>query len=152
MSKYTMPPAFVGQMIQYFHQKGGDPLAAVVQGLGTETIKLGAWEPEHQGITFFDGVRHASDPNEHAKRSSGYGEWDYCPTSLVENQLRCDIAALRSRLSEELQDLKAYFDAALKAYQQAHGQIETRMQALEDKFADLSKPPQQMAEHKKKAA
>jgi hypothetical protein len=144
MSPYQMPPAFIGQMVNYFHQAGGTQLAAVVLDTGSYTLKLGVFIPEVHGVTFFDGVRHASDPNETAKKSSGMGEWDYCPTGQIENALRSDIAALRARVAEEVADMRAYFESALKAYQQAHGQAETKIQALEAKIADLL--------HKKKAA
>jgi hypothetical protein len=119
-SLFKMPPAYVGQMVQYFHQKGGDPLAAVVQGMGSRNLKLGVWEPEHQGVTFFDGVRHVSDPDLQAIASSGYGVWDYCPSK--EQVFNNALSTLALQLNE--------LEATVKGLNYAIG-------ILEAKIADL---------------
>lgn len=79
---YKMPEVCVGTPVLYYNADGsGDPVTALVVGVGNTTVDLACIHPGSRNVSPQSGVCHKSDPSRQKRildeQSNGF--WDYTP-------------------------------------------------------------------------
>lgn len=76
---YKMPEVHLGQTVIWYD--GGNiadrPFAAIVVGVGSETVSLAIVPAGSHNLMVRDGVRHVGDPNRRAIKIEDAGAWDH---------------------------------------------------------------------------
>lgn len=79
---YRQPPVEIGQNVWWYPQmtpnEGNPPTAAIVVGVGIETINVQVIG-EFQNRLYRDGVRHIGDPRIRNQLDSDRGTWEHTP-------------------------------------------------------------------------
>jgi hypothetical protein len=77
-----MPEVEIGQVVHWFPDNPGtNATAALVTGVGTETISITIFADGYVNGLTRDGVRHASDPKRRHINNEEAGCWDHTPTT-----------------------------------------------------------------------